>query len=277
MLLDQLFKWNAHRLFNHAGLFDMPADLEQLGASVVLTPEAAEPSGPAPQDRWNHRNALNIVHRGRTAIQASACRERRLQARLAFLALKAFDHRGLFTANVCASAPVHEHVKVIARAAGILANQTRIIGFVDGRLKRFRLANILAANVDIGRTRPHREASYQCAFDQLVWIMADNLAVFAGTRLRFVGVNNEKAWPAIGGGFGHKRPFEAGGKARPAPAAQTARLHLFDDRILPALNQSLGAIPIAARLRCLQTPVLEAIDIGKDAVLISQHHLLPLL
>src|SRR3546814_10420451 len=45
------------------------------------------------------------------------------------------------------------------------------IGLVDRLLKRFGLADIFAANVDIGGARAHRVTGDQCAFDQLVRIM----------------------------------------------------------------------------------------------------------
>ena len=43
MPLDQFAEGNAHLFLDHAGLFDMPADLEELGALVVLASEGAEP------------------------------------------------------------------------------------------------------------------------------------------------------------------------------------------------------------------------------------------
>src|SRR5258708_40351658 len=73
--LEQLAEGDAHRLFDDAGLVDMAADLEQLGAPVVVVaPEAVEPRRPAPQDRRRDRDALDIVHRGRAAIEAGAGR-----------------------------------------------------------------------------------------------------------------------------------------------------------------------------------------------------------
>src|SRR3546814_11785736 len=74
--------------------------MEQLGALVVLAPEALGPRLAAPQDRRDDRDALDIVDRRRAAIEARARRKWRLQARLALLALEAFDHRGFFAADI---------------------------------------------------------------------------------------------------------------------------------------------------------------------------------
>src|SRR3546814_12588251 len=50
------------------------------------------------------------------------------------------------------------------------------------------------------------------------------------------------------------------------------RLDLFDDRVLAALHQILGLVPIAARLRGLEVPRLESVEIGEDAILVGEAH-----
>src|SRR5690606_32238788 len=182
VLLNQLLERDAHRLFDDARPLDMAADLDELGALVVLASEGAEPRGPAPQDRRDDRDALDVVDGRRAAVEARAGRKRRLQARLAFLAFEAFDHRGLFAADVSARAAVHENVEVVARSGGVLAQQASVVGLGHGREQRLGLADELAADVDVSRPRAHREAGYQRAFDQLVRIVADDLAILARTR-----------------------------------------------------------------------------------------------
>jgi hypothetical protein len=80
-------------------------------------------AAPAPQDRRRNRDGFDVVDRGRAAIKARTSRERRLEARLALLAFQAFDHRGFFAADIGARAAVDEDVEIIARAAGVLADQ----------------------------------------------------------------------------------------------------------------------------------------------------------
>ena len=62
----------------------------------------------APRRRMcrHDRDGLDVVDRGRAAVEAGAGRERRLQARLALLALEAFQQRRLFAADVGAGAVV---------------------------------------------------------------------------------------------------------------------------------------------------------------------------
>src|SRR3546814_3980317 len=86
-----------------------------------------------------------------------------------------------------------EDFEIIARAAGVLADEALFIGLGDGGEERLRLADELAANVDIGGPRAHGETGDQRALDQLVRIVANDLAVLARPRLRLVGVDDEKA------------------------------------------------------------------------------------
>src|SRR5450759_4464058 len=46
------------------------------------------------------RDRLDVLHGGRAAIEADIGRERRLQARLAFLAFQAFQQRGFLAADI---------------------------------------------------------------------------------------------------------------------------------------------------------------------------------
>ena len=249
----------------------MAADLEQLGSGIALAPEAAEPAGTPPQDGRDHRDAFHIVHRGRAAVKPSTCRKRWLEARLAFLAFQAFDHRGFFTADVCPGAAVYEYVEIVTRSGGVLAEEPCVISFRDSGKQGFRLADIFSANVDIGRPRAHGVAGHQCAFDQLVRIVADDLAVLAGSGLRFIGVDDQETGTTVLGLLWHEGPFQPGRKTRTAAAAQAACLHLVDDGIVSAPDERLRIVPIAALLGSLQVPRLKAVEIGKDPVPISEH------
>src|SRR3546814_633090 len=134
----------------------------------------------------------------------------------------------------------------------------------------FGLADELAAYIDIGRPRAHREAGDQRAFDQLVRIVADDLAVLAGAGLGFIGVDDEEIGTALAGLLGHEAPLHAGREARAAAAAQTRRFDRLDDLVLADSHQRLGIIPVPALLRRLQVPGLEPVDVGEDAVLVGE-------
>src|SRR5436305_13446195 len=71
--------------------------------------------------------------------------------------------------------------------------------------------------------------------------------------------------------LGHERPLQPCGKTGSAPSTQARRLHLIDDPIAPLLEDGLGALPGTARARPLKGPVMQAVQIGEDAVLVLEH------
>lgn len=87
-------------------------------------------------------DGLDVGDGGGAAEDADVGREGRLEARLALLALQRLDQRRLLAADVGAGAAVDEHVKVVARTAGVLADQTLFVRLVDGDLENKNHPNI---------------------------------------------------------------------------------------------------------------------------------------
>ena len=102
-----------------------------------------------------------------------------------------------------------------------------------------------------------------------MWIVADDFAVLAGAGLGFIGIDDEKAGTAVLAFLGHERPFHPGRESRTAATAQARRLDFLDDRVLPARHQVFRVVPVATLLRAIQTPVLKAVEVGEDAILVS--------
>src|SRR5205085_5701988 len=134
----------------------------------------------------------------------------------------------------------------------------------------FGFADEFATDIDVGRAGAHGEAGDQCTLDQLVRIVADDLAVLATPGLGFVGVDDQEVGFAGLGLLGHEAPLHARGETRPAAAAQPRCLDLVDDRVLADREQRLGVVPVAAGARRLQPWLLEAIDVGEDAILVRE-------
>jgi hypothetical protein len=65
----------------------------------------------------------------------------------------------------------------------VLADEVGLIGLVDGALQRLALADIFAADIDVGRMRAHGEGGDQAALDQRMRVVAHDLAILAGARL----------------------------------------------------------------------------------------------
>src|ERR1700724_979599 len=102
-------------------------------------------------------------------------------------------------------------------------------------------------------------------------IVPHDLAVLAGAGLGLVGIDHEIAWPSVSGFFRHERPFQAGRKSSAAAAAQARRLHLVDDPVAALVDDRLGAVPGAALARTLDAPIMEAVEVLEDAVLVLEH------
>ncbi|MEH2477776.1 hypothetical protein V1282_001133 [Nitrobacteraceae bacterium AZCC 2146] len=111
----------------------------------------------------------------------------------------------------------------------------------------------------------------QAAFDQQMRIVPHDLAILAGAWLGLVGIDDEVAWPAVGRILRHERPFHAGRETCPATAAQARGFHLGDDPVAALVEDGLGAVPAAATARAFEAPVLEAVEIAEDAVLVVEH------
>src|SRR3546814_1956709 len=115
-------------LFHNARPVHMPADLKELCSLFMCPPKTGKPRRPTPENGGRNSDRFNIVDGGWTTIKTGACGKWRLQSRLPLLPLKAFDHRGLFAADISACATMNEYIEVIARARRVLADQ---LGFVS--------------------------------------------------------------------------------------------------------------------------------------------------
>ena len=128
----------------------------QLGAGVVRPADAGEPGRAAAQDVGHLGDGLDIVDGGRAAVEAHIGRERRLQPRLALLALEAFQQRRFLAADIGAGAVMHDDVEIPAVDV-VLADQLGLIGLLDRRLQPLALANEFAADIDVAAcARPWR-------------------------------------------------------------------------------------------------------------------------
>jgi hypothetical protein len=87
--------------------------------------------------------------------------------------------------------PVEVHIELVPGPTGVLADVPGLVGLVDGLLHVRGLLEELAADVDVGGGGVHGPAGDEAAFDELVGVASEDLAVLAGARLSFVGVDDE--------------------------------------------------------------------------------------
>src|SRR5690606_18697423 len=112
--------------------------------------------------------------------------------------------------------------------------------------------------------------SKQAPFHQMMRIMTQDIAVLAGTGLGFVGIDQQVMRAAVTD-LGHEGPFERSRETGATPAAQARGLDLIGDPVATGVDELLGAHPGAARTRALERPVALAVEIGENAIFISEH------
>jgi len=150
VFVDELSQGNAHLLLNRAGLVHMAGDAEELGTSVLLATQAGEPGAAPTADGRGHGHRLDVGHGGRATKDTHIGGEGGLQAGLASLALNALDEGGLLAADVGASTHMDVHVKGIAGATGILANESSLVRLIDGHLHVGGFMIELSSDVNVG-------------------------------------------------------------------------------------------------------------------------------
>ena len=169
---------------------------------------------------------------------------------------------------------VNVDVEVPAGPRRVLADQARLIGLVDGGLKLLAFADEFTTDIDVTDMRAHREASDQATFDQLLGIVTQDVPVLAGAGLGLVGIDDQVVRAAVGF-LRHEGPFEAGRKTSAAATAQARLLHFVENPVAALRDDSGRAVPVAARPRAGEPPVLMAVEIGENPILVFQHHSLP--
>ena len=165
-------------------------------------------------------------------------------------------------------------IELPTRAAGVLTDQTGVMGLADGPPQSLRLPAVLAAHVNVGGIGADGEGGQQSALDNLVGFAAEDFPVLAGAGLALVGVDDEVMRPAAGF-LGHERPFHAGAEAGAAAPAEAGVLDLLDNPIAALFDQLLGFVPIAAPARAFKADVPLAVNVGEDAVPVLEHQASP--
>src|SRR5258708_32797329 len=95
-----MLEWKPHRQFESAGFSDMARDGENHRAAGVHGTQSGKPGRALAHDGGDGSKTLRVVDGGRLAEQTKVGRERRLESRLAGLALERRAQRGVLAADV---------------------------------------------------------------------------------------------------------------------------------------------------------------------------------
>jgi hypothetical protein len=208
--------------------FHQAADAPDVRAAVAGDADLGELRAAEGEHMLHLRHRLRVVDDGRAVVEAEDGREiRGLDARVAALAFKGLDQAGLFAADIAASAPVDDDLAGVARAEDVLAEEALGLRFGDRALEDLGAVDELAADVDEGLLGLDGPRGDRDAFQHLVRVLVDDLAVLVGAGFGFVGVDDQV------GGLARltveELPLHAGGEAGAAAAAQAGRLHFLAD------------------------------------------------
>jgi hypothetical protein len=162
--------------------------------------------------------AQHIVNNGRLAEQTDNCRQRRLNANLPALPLKALQERRFFAADVSASAESRFEIERVAGAEHARAEQPASARPFDRPLKRREGVRIFGADIDIATRRADRDARDGHALDQEEGIALHQHAVGERAAVALVGVANNVL--LIGVDARGRAPLDARRKARSAAPAK---------------------------------------------------------
>jgi hypothetical protein len=193
VLVNELTERDGHLLLDGTGVVDVTGDGKELGTLVALTAEACEPVTSTTTDGGCDGDGLDVGDGRRASEQTNGGRERRLQTGLSGLTLERFDKRSLLTTDIGAHASVDVDIEIVAGTAGVLANETSLVCLLDGALENCSLVVELSTDVDVSGGGVHGTAGDETALDELVWVLAHDFAVFAGSGLTLIGVDDQVA------------------------------------------------------------------------------------
>src|SRR6266540_845382 len=225
MVVDQLPQRDGHWRFDATRLHDMTGDGIQPRAALALGAEAREPLR-APVDDGRHRHdGLDVVDDGGVAARPLAGGEGRLDLRPPLLPLERRQEPGLLAADIRAGAAVDHDVEVESGTLDVLAEEPRLVGFLDRAVHDPPRLHVFAPDIDEAQVRADGARRDDHPLDHGVRVPLHQVAVLEGPRLALVGVDHEVL--RIRGAFRNESPLHARRKGRAAQPAQVGLLDLL--------------------------------------------------
>lgn len=86
---------------------------------------------------------------------------------------------------------MHNDIKVVATATGILSDKTLGVGLINSFLKLQLLVPELSTHVDVRSLGPHTEADDESTLNKLVRVMSEDLSVLASAWLGLIRIDHQ--------------------------------------------------------------------------------------
>ena len=195
-------------------------------------------------DRRHVAQRLDVVDQRRPLVQALVGGERRLQARVAALALQRVQQAGLLAADVRAGAAVQHQRDGVLGAEDAVAQVAAVVGLADRRVEDLGLELVLAADEDERAVGARGHRADDAALDQQVRVLLHQQAVLERARLGLVRVAAEVL---VHRALGQEAGLLAHREAGAAASAQPGVLQLVQQLVLLHLGQRLAQRAVAAQ------------------------------
>src|SRR5262249_44953491 len=246
VLVDDLAQRRAHGQLVDAGPHDVARGAVQLGAGALLRSDAAEPFRPAQYDVRHACEGLDVVHDGGAVEETLRGGERRLDARVATLALERLEQPGLLPADVGTGTPVDDDLEIEAGAEDVLADEAGRRGLAHGLPQSLVAEQPLAADVDVGEVALDGVRRDDDAFEELVRVVLDDDPVLERARLALVRVDRQV--DRLLRLLRQEAPLHAGREAGAAAPAEVGGLHHLDQLFGLVLRERFADRLVAAML-----------------------------
>ncbi len=183
---------------------------------------------------------LDVVHDCRAHVETEHGWEIRwFDPGITPFAFERLDQACFFATNVSASPAMDVNLDVESGAENVTSKEIVLARFFDGAFEDFRAFRKLTSDIDVGRAGIQGETGDQDAFQQLMRILVNDVAVFERAWLRFVGVADQIDRPFFV--RLDEAPFKTARKSGPTATAQP-RVFDFIDNFGSATSSALASI-----------------------------------
>ena len=169
----------------------MAAKTEEPGACGVFRAELCVRGAAGADDSRNVNERFHVVDGSRLAEEPRLRRKWRFVAWFAAIAFNRVEERGLFAADIRASAAANFNVELQPAAQNVVAKEPVFVGGVDRVLHALRRQRIFAAQVDVALASAGNKTADRDALDHGKRISFHQDAVLERARLGFIGIADE--------------------------------------------------------------------------------------
>ena len=236
----------AHRHFHQPAPAHIAGEAKHLGALAAGGTDGGEPSGALAQDRHHVGERFDVVDQGRQSPYPRFSGVWGARPRCAALTLDRVDQGRFLAADIGAGANPQLHREAEGAAEQPRSEQLAATGLLDRPPQVDDRQLVLGADVDEAPIGPHCVGGDRHALQHAVRITLQHAAVHEGAGVALIGIADNHL--ALTRHLGHRCPFQTGGIAGAATAAQAAAADRLDHLGRGALLHGAAQLLVGAAL-----------------------------